>query len=263
MKKKLVVATTDTDGKDLELAVMRPTPDDEMRSAIEQSRHFSEALKNGSILRISLDDLMKKQGAWTDENEKEYEKSRKTLLEGERKLKAGGIKLQVGIETAKEMVRARQAFRKLISKKNLYDVYTAEGQAENASFNYLVSKCTVYNETGKPYFTDLQDYLDRMAEQAAVDSATALMQLKYGLDEDFESKHPEWKFLKRFKKVNDKLQFVRADGKLTDIDGKLINENNELIDEQGNTIDIDGNRLTPDTDESKPFLDDEGQPIEE
>ena len=66
----------------------------------------------------------------------------------------------------------RVQLRVVISERTDYESNTAEGQAENARFNSLVSSCTVYNDTGKPVFNSMDDYLNRSTEEAAAQAAT-------------------------------------------------------------------------------------------
>jgi hypothetical protein len=87
----------------------------------------------------------------------------------------------------------------------------------------------------------------------------------YGLDQDWEAKLPENKFLKEYEFVDDKLRLVNKEGHYITTDGKRVDENFRYIDEEGNFVDEDGNRIDEDglpVVESKPFLDDEtGKPI--
>jgi hypothetical protein len=86
----------------------------------------------------------------------------------------------------------------------------------------------------------------------------------YGLDNNYEKSLPENKFLKKYKFVDDNLRLVNKDGHFVNEDGKLIDENGRFVDENGNFVDRDGNRVDADGEyvvDSKPFLDDEGNPV--
>jgi hypothetical protein len=162
------------------------------------------------------------------------------------------------------MRKTRDKVRDLISVKTSLDTHTAEGQADNARFNYLVSACTVYDSTKQRYFSSLEDYLNRSTDIVALLAAQNLANMLYGLDNDYEGGLPENKFLKQYKFVDDKLRFINKEGKLVDSEGRLIDENSRYIDADGNFIDKFGNRVDKDGEyviESKPFLDDSGNPI--
>jgi hypothetical protein len=86
----------------------------------------------------------------------------------------------------------------------------------------------------------------------------------YCLDNDYEEKLPENKFLKQYKFVDDKLRFINKEGKLVDEEGRLLDENGRFINDKGEYVDKDGNLVTLDGEyvvEFKPFLDDSGKPI--
>ena len=96
------------------------------------------------------------------------------------------------------------------------------------------------------------------------DEIRDLISVRTSLDNDYESNLPENKFLKKYKFIDDKLRLVDKKGRLIDADGKLIDEEGRYIDDQGNYIDKYGNRVDKDGEylvESKPFLDDDGNPI--
>ena len=65
------------------------------------------------------------------------------------------------------MRKLRDDLRELISSRTNLDNNTAEGQADNARFNYLVSCCLVYSDNKKGYFNSYEDYLNRSSEEIA------------------------------------------------------------------------------------------------
>ena len=74
-------------------AVRRPKVE-EIRKANEvRSKAFNEALQRGDMLREQLESELRKRKLWSDSREKTYQALRKKVLDGEYKLKAGGIKL--------------------------------------------------------------------------------------------------------------------------------------------------------------------------
>jgi hypothetical protein len=163
------------------------------------------------------------------------------------------------------MRRHRSELRQLISERTDYESNTAEGQAENARFNSLVSSCTVYNDTGKVVFKNLDDYLNRSTEEASASAAGQFANMMYGLDDDYEKNLPENQFLHTYKFVDKELRLLNEEGQLVDLEGRLVDKDGRFIDKDGNYIDIDGNPVSEEGDykfEFQPFLDDDGNPVE-
>src|SRR5262245_9670927 len=185
-------------GKAVALAVKRPDPKVVQKGQQVHNRAFREAVDSGAILRAKVDGVIREQKLWDDARQAEYEAAQKRLQEGERKLARGGIKLSEAKEIAVQMRRDRNRLRDLSSERNVIDSHTAEAQAENARFNYYVSACTVYDESGKPVFESLDDYLSRSSEPASMEAASRLAMMLYGLDDGFEKKLPENKFLVKY-----------------------------------------------------------------
>lgn len=176
----------------------------------------------------------------------------------------GGFSLKEAKNLAIEMKKTREEVRELISVRTSLDNHSAEGQADNAKFNYLVSSCVVYKENNQKYFNGLEDYMNRSDDPAALLGAQKLANMIYGLDNNFEKNLPENKFLQKYKFVDDKLRLINKDGKLVDIEGRLIDENGRFINEKGEFVDKYGNRVDKDGEyvvDSQPFLDDDGKPI--
>jgi hypothetical protein len=162
------------------------------------------------------------------------------------------------------MKKLREDLRDLISVKTNLDTHTAEGQADNARFNYLVSACTVYKDNNRPYFSSYEDYMSKSNDSVAVLAAQNLAGMLYGLDSDYEEKLPENKFLKQYKFVDDKLRLIDKNGKLVDSEGRLIDENGRYINDKGEFVDKNGNPVDKEGEyvvEFQPFLDDEGKPV--
>lgn len=256
---------TEIDGKEVSFLVKSPTLQDQKEATKVYNTAFTDALKSKAIVRAKLDDLLVEQGLWDDNKQMRFSTLQAQILEGERKLAKGGIPLSQAKQEAMKMKKLREDLRDLIAVKTNLDTHTAEGQADNARFNYLVSACTVYEDTKKPYFSSYEDYNSRSASDVvATQAAQQLAGMLYGLDNDYEEKLPENKFLKQYKFVDDKLRLINKDGKLVDSEGRLIDENGRFINEKGEFVDKDGNTVDVDGDyvvDFKPFLDDDGQPV--
>lgn len=256
--------TTKLDDKEITFLVRSPSLQDQREATKVYNQAFSEALKAKAVVRAKLDDLLVEQGLWDDSKQFRFSELQSQILEGERKLARGGISLSDAKLEALRMRKLREDLRELISVKTSLDTHTAEGQADNARFNYLVSACTVYNDTKKPYFHSYEDYNNKASDIVAILAAQNLAGMLYGLDSDYEEKLPENKFLKQYKFVDEKLRLINKDGKLVDAEGRLIDENGRFINDKGEFVDKDGNLVDKDGDyvvEFKPFLDDNGNPI--
>jgi hypothetical protein len=209
---------------------------------------------------------MREQNLWDDNKEAEYRKLLEKINGAERKIKSGGIKLNQAKDLALEMRKDRAELRALTSERSSLDNNTAEGQADNAQFNYWVSSCTVYSETGKTYFSNYEDYLNRDDDPATGQAAGSLAMLLYNLDPDYEKKLPENQFLAKYNFVDEELHLVDKTGRRVDSEGRLVNKDGRYINEAGELIDINGNRVNEEGDyvvDFSPFLDDEGKPIQE
>ncbi len=254
------------DAKEIELCVVRPNVKQRQEGQKVYNKAFRDAVESGAILRAKVNSVMREQNLWDDNKEAEYKKLIEKINSSERKIKSGGIKLSEAKELAIEMRKDRSQLRSLTSERSSLDTNTAEGQADNAQFNYWVSACTVYSDTGKPYFNNYEDYLNRDSDPVTNQAASSLALMLYNLDPDYEKKLPENDFLKKYKFVDEDLNFVNKEGKRVDSQGRLVNKDGRYINEAGELIDIDGNRVDEDGEyivEFSPFLDDDGKPVGE
>lgn len=255
---------TTIDGAEKEILVKSPSLNDQKEATKVYNQTFSDALKAKAVVRAKLDDLLVEQGLWDGTKQAKFTELQSYILEGERKLAKGGIPLLEAKKIAIEMKENREKIRDLISVKTNLDIHTAEGQADNARFNYLVSACTVYNDTKEQYFKSYEDYNNRATDPVAVLAAQNLANMLYGLEDDYEEKLPENKFLKQYKFVDSKLRLINKEGKLVDEDGRLIDENGRFINDKGQFIDKSGNLVDKEGEyvvEFSPFIDDDGKPV--
>ena len=256
--------TAAIEDKVVSLFVRAPSLQDQREATKIYNQTFSEALKAKAVVRAKLDDVLMEQGLWDANKQAQFTKLQNDILEGERKLAKGGIPLSEAKKVALLMKKSREDLRDLIAVKTNLDTHTAEGQADNARFNYLVSACTVYSDTKEQYFKSYDEYLNRSADPVAILAAQNLAGMLYGLENDYEEKLPENKFLKQYKFVDDKLRLINKDGHLVDDNGRLIDETGRFVNEKGEFVDKDGNLVDNQGDyllDFKPFLDDNGQPI--
>lgn len=252
------------DGKDQEFLIKTPSLNDQREAQKVYNQAFSDAVKSGCIVRARLDDLLKEQGLWDDQKQIKFNTLQQQILDGEKTLAKGGINLKSAKEVAIKIKGLREEMRDLISVRTNLDNHTAEGQADNARFNYLISSCLVYSSNKEKYFKSYEEYLSRASEPIAIKAAQVLANMLYGLDNDYEKKLPENKFLVKYKFVDEKLRLINKDGHLVDLEGRLIdtngryiNEKGEYVDKNGIPVDVNGDYIT----DFRPFTDDNGNPV--
>ena len=201
---------------------------------------------------------------WDDEKQAKLTQLQESVTAAEKTLAKGGIALRKAKEVALEMQKTRLEMRNLLAARTSLDNHSAEGQADNARFNFLVSCCVVYKDSDKKYFDNLKAYLENADDPVAIEGAQALANMLYGLDNDFEKNLPENKFLRKYKFVDENLRFINKEGNFVDSEGRLVNEDGQYINEAGERVDRFGNLLDEEGEmivESKPFLDDDGEPV--
>jgi len=252
------------DGTEKTFVVRSPSLADQREAQKVYNTAFTDAIKSNSVVRAKMDDVLEEQGLWNKEKQKKYENLQQELFDGEKRLAKGGFSLTDAKKLALRMREVRLEMRDLISVRTSLDNHSAEGQADNSRFNYLVSACVVYKDNDKPYFKDLEDYMNRQDDPVALAGAQKLANIIYGLDNNFERNLPENKFLKKYKFVNEELRFIDKQGRTIDREGRLVDENGRYIDEDGNFVDKDGNRVDEEGEylvDTQPFLDDDGNPV--
>ena len=265
MKNNKEVFDVTIDGEVVKLAVIRPTREISSKAQLVYNKQFHDVLKNGGILSSKLNSYAIEQGIWDEDKEKAKVNLVEVITEGMKKIsgKKGKVKVSECVAEAKKMIVARRALQTLLIDRNQLEVNSAEGQAEAEKFNYLVSQCLVYNDTGKPYFSSVDEYLSDPNNPAAIKGFEILGEMIYGLEKDSDKKLPEIKFLTEWGYLDNELRFINKEGKLVDIDGKLVDEKGRYIDKDGNLITYEGDKITEEgafvVDEN-PFLDDEGNP---
>jgi hypothetical protein len=240
------IFTTEIDGKSVELLVRAPSMVDLKEAQKTYNTTFNDAVTSKALVRAKLDDFLREQGLWDTKKEAQFTSLQQELLDGEKRLAKGGFKLSEAKKVAVDMRDTRDKLRNLIAVRSSLDNNTAEGQADNQKFNYLVSACLVYNDTKAPYFQGLEDYLNKTTDPTASTAAQTLAKMLYGLDDDYDNKLPENRFLKEFNLVDSKLRLIDKDGRLIDVTGHLLDEEGRYIDDKGNFVDKDDNPVDKD-----------------
>lgn len=243
---KKVVKTKLEDGTEVEYTVVKPNGQQLYQAGLEANKTFAEAIKAGCIVKSKLRETMVNSGVWNEDKDKKVKDLKSQLFEKEKVLAKGaksGLNKSQARSLAIEMRKLRNELLELTMLENEWDNRTAESQAENARFDFLVSVCSV-NDEGNPVFSSFEDYRQRSTEQVAYDCASALSQLMYGtVFEDVTKNLPENIFLNKYKFVNDNGRLVDADGNLVDVEGNRIDEEGYFLNAEGKRVDKDGNLL--------------------
>lgn len=263
-----VKLTENGEDKTVKIVVRRPASQVISQAQRVSAKAWTDCVRDGIMTKKELSKFMKEQGIWDKTKDAEQEKISNEILALERKLYVGGgvknskLKASDGKDIAIEMRRKRNELRELIAEKLSLEQNTAEALSDNARFDFLVANCTFY-ENGDKVYNSLDDYTSSADSEVAFAAATAMAQLMYAIDKDFEASLPENKFLKQFHFVNEELSLVNDKGELVDLEGRRINSLGQYINADGQRTDRDGNILDEDGNyiPSVTYVDDSGNEV--
>lgn len=269
MSKDKLIESVDLDGVEVKVIVKRPSPNTYRDSQIAYNKAFRKALEAGALLKDKLHNYFKEQGIWDDKKEAQYNTLLDEIRNREMALKKGGVPLKAARDNALKLRDAREKFTALIAEKQAHSANCAESQADNARFNHLVTTC-VCHENGTPVWKEVEAYDADGLQPWAIEAAQELAQMLYGLDPDYDKGLIENQFLMKYKFADESLRLLNKDGHLIDNEGRLINDEGRFVAYRENGdqyfINIDGEEVDALGEvvfTFSPFLDDDGNPIEE
>lgn len=243
----------DSDGVEKVVYVKKPTAKETSDAKVHSNRLAARLLtpdESGQItviLRSQILDRLRTMGVWSKEQEEELKNLSNDVFRKERLLACGGrdgVTKTQARQMALEIRKLRAKQGELLSKSRELDNVTLESQTEQASFDYLMSKC-VLNDEGKCVFNSVEDYKDSSSQPYLYDSALALARAIFGSDEDAMKKLPENAFLIKYGFADEKCRLIDKSGHLIDEEtGKWINDEGYFVNDKDEPIDRDGNRLT-------------------
>lgn len=256
-KNKDTFEVTLEDGTKSELTVVRPSPKIQSEGDAIYAKAHKVFEKENFYLKAETLDIIKKRKLWDDDKQAELDKIDKSIADGVNKLRKGGTKLE-GRKAAIGIIQDRNRRANLLNILNAMDDMTCETKADNERFDYFVSQCVLKDaDTGEKYFADVQDYKDRKTEDAAALAAAKLATLIYDIVA-LQNDLPEYRLLKKFNFVNDKLQLINPKtNQLCDIDFKPISERGYYLNEKGEEVDSEGNLIVDGDDILGEFTDEE------
>jgi hypothetical protein len=268
MDRKNINFTTKTkDGKEIELQVVKPGSDVLQKAQIIYASTWQKSINHDPplLLRAKLDKVLRQQGLWSDDKDNQRTRLLREIRDKRLALVKGGVSTNQAVEDALSIMKLQNELNKLLAERNRIDANTAEAQADNAQFNFLVSECTLNFTNGERYFSSYKDYVDRASESTARDAANQMMYLLYDLDEKASEHSPENVLLKKLGRMDEKGRLVKND-KPVDIDGRYVDDEGKYVDEQGDFIDEDGFKVDkygyPVVTDTQPFVDENGVSID-
>lgn len=212
------------------------------------NRAFKKAIEEGAILKRTLEDHMRRQGLWDDAKQEEYEALLKKSADIEYKIKSGFYKKASELKDKSiELKKLRNNLSSLLMVRNSMDSMTADGQADNERFFYLITACVYDYKTQKPVYTSLDEYTEQADSELAMKCASEFASFAYGLEDNYEDKLIENKLLKKLGLLNDKGELTNRQGQKVDLEGNLLDDDGARIDENGNRIDINNNPVIDDS----------------
>lgn len=247
-KEKKVEVKLQEDGQEKIVNILVRKPNNALISQAQKvsAKVWTECTRDGIMTKKELEKFMKANDIWNDDKDVEQKKITEEINRLERQLYVGDSRKRLskseGKRIAIEMRKKRIELRDLISERMSFEQNTAEAIADNARFDFLVANCT-YDENGQKVYKDLEDYTEKADGQLAFSAATALAQMMYSVDKDFEAKLPENKFLKMFNFVNEDLSLVNQDGQTVDVEGRSIDDSGYYLNKDGKRVDKEGNLL--------------------
>lgn len=248
-KDKVVeVKVKDGEGeKTVKIVVKRPQSAVMSQAQRVSAKAWTDCVRDGIMTKKELSKFMKEQGIWDKGKDVEQDKISADIIALEKKLYVGDsknakVKASEAKNIAIEMRKKRNELRELIAEKMALEQNTAEAISDNARFEFLVASCAFY-ENGNKVYNSIDEYTEQSDSEIAFAAATALAQMMYSIDKDFEANLPENKFLKQYHFVNDDLSLVNEKGETVDLEGRRINNLGQYINDEGQRTDKDGNIL--------------------
>lgn len=231
-------------GKEIKLAFRTPGHEEiseaEKIYASKVSALIREGNKNRLVLRQEVDKFLKESGIWTDNDEQGIQKATEYIAESLAKIKKGGIKLSEGRQLAISIMDKRKEIFTALRKRQILDDSTIEAVAENEKNDYIVFACTEFADDGQKYWSSFEDMKNDKLSDSYNKASGAAIEVIYGLNPNYETELPENKWLKKYKFIDEEMNYVdRQTGKRVDRDGKPIEDSEEKINQRVYNLTVD------------------------
>jgi hypothetical protein len=246
-KEKNIIEVKNESGEIVKIFIKKPTSQVLSGAQRVSAKVWTDCVRDKIMTKQELKNFMYENNIWDQSRDlqqmnitSEIQKLEKELYIGKNGQKV--MKTSEAKEIAIRMRILRADLRDLIAEKLSLEQNTAEAIAENAKFDYIVATCT-FHEDGRRVYSNLDEYNENSDSNVAYEAATAMAQLLYSLDKNFEKNLPENRFLVNQGLVNEDLALVNKEGETVDTRGRRINEFGYYINGDGERTDIDGNLL--------------------
>ena len=187
-------------GQTINILIKKPTNRVNSHAQRIAAKVWTDCIRDGIMTKKELEKIMEDTGVWTkgkmkaqDQIVKDIQSLEKSLYIGK---KGSKMKLSDAKDIALKMREKRYELRELISEKIDLETNSAESLSDNAKFDFLVANCTFQENGQDVYYNSVEDYEKLSDDPVAFEAASALAEMIYAVDKDFEAKLPENRFLK-------------------------------------------------------------------
>jgi hypothetical protein len=248
------------DGKEVTLAIKMPHAEDLQEANQVYTTKIASLIRgSGSrqlLTRQLLNEFLKNQKIWTDEDEKKVQVLQVEIDGLLSKLRKGGIKLAEVRALCIETMDKRSKMVDILRQRQMFDDATIESVAEAERMDYLIYTCTVYADSGRSYWDSFEDMQNDKLSEAYRRASLNAARVVFDIDPEFEKNLPENKLLKKYGFIDENLNYVdRKTGEKVDREGKPVKQLEDTAQEK-----LDN--LQGEITEEVPFVDDEtGEPV--
>jgi hypothetical protein len=118
--------------KEIVLDVRKPNYNDQKEAQFHYSKTFSDAIKNNVPSRVKMEQILKENGEWSEEDIKREKEMLEAIRNCQRTLVNGKIKKSEAAKLAWENIQRNNDYLEYCAKKNSYFDKCAESLAEQA-----------------------------------------------------------------------------------------------------------------------------------
>ena len=188
-----------------------PTDKDLEEGEARRLKALTAAINNGCFLESQVYEQAEKLDIWNEDKAKELSSAQKEISALEQKLEAGGYDLNEAVEDAKKMSQLRnQIFSITMAVNNLLE-YSADRYADLAEADFLLWK-TLKDDKGKQVFKTLAEFVTAKKQDDEIIRSALLARVNS--DISFLLELPENKFLIKYGRMNENLEFLDENGEL-------------------------------------------------
>ena len=167
---KQIIKSVDSDGKKIEVAVLRPDAKVSREAQKVYNRFFRDALESGALLRQKLDGYMTEQGLWNDDKQKEYDKLTSAIINDEKKIKAVwesqySLDDIIAPDKFKSYQELDARFKTVIGSHTADYSETIEEEVAEPVTAAAAGATTFESESSEPNDSETMDYFKKLADQ--------------------------------------------------------------------------------------------------